>query len=332
MTRWFHIVALITLIGSTTADARTFEGELKNAQPITHLSRVVGPFLQQCRAGDGLRDIQCRAIRSRMQYRVKNGTYWTTANAVRVGTYDNARLNFPVSVVGCLTCDGPAKLDKTLYGAKKWWVTAGKPRQFKMKEGKPQFTGLELNKIIQPVGPSQVESWMRSVLPNLKVQMIFTVSGDRWPTNVGTGLAVQLVGYRLYNQCNGKVLASKPPSTAPGPINKAATCGQRRVVVRRVGPRRRRIPSRLSGRDIKTGMKRIGNLIQECYDRYQVPGLAEVKVTVKGKTGQVVKVKILGKFKGSPTTGKCLDEAVRKAQFPVFRTGAMTFRYRWYLR
>ncbi len=332
MTRWFFIVTLVAVMGSSAAEARTFEQELKKAQPVTRLSRVVGPFLQQCRKGASLKSIQCRAIRSRMQYRVKSGTYVTTVNAVRVGTYDNAKLNFPLSVVGCLTCGGPAKLDRTLYGKKKWWVTTGRPQSFKLKEGKPVFGGLELKKIVQPVGPSQVERWMSAVVPNLKVQMIYRVEGERWPTSVGTGMVVKLVAYRLYNQCTGKVLVSDPPSAQPATVNRTASCGQRRVVARRVQVRRRVLPSRLSGRDIKQAMKRIGGLIQECYDRYQVPGLAEAKVTVRGKTGQVLKVKVLGKFKGSPTTGKCLIEAIRKARFRAFRTEKMTFRYRWYLR
>jgi hypothetical protein len=332
MTRWFTIFALITLISSAPAEARTFEQMLKKAQHVERLSRVIGPFLQQCRSGSSLRAIQCRAIRSRMRHRVKNGTYFGTVDAIHVGQYNNTKLNFPVSVMGCLTCQGPAKLDPALYGKKDWYVTTGRPRAIKREKDKLVFPGLELAKIVRPVGPSQVESWMQSVRPNLKVQMIYRVEGNQWKANGKQGLEVKLLGYRLYNQCSGKVLASKPPSAEPAPINENANCGRRRTVVRRVEPRRRRIPQRLSGRDIKQGMKRIGSLIQECYDRYQVPGLAEAMVTVEGATGKVVKVKVLGKFKDSPTTGKCLREAVRKARFPKFRTSRMTFRYRWYLR
>lgn len=332
MTRWLTILALLVVMAPAPAFGRTFEREQKKAEEVKNLSRVIGPFLQQCGAGSSLKAIQCRAIRARMQHRVKEGLFWSTADAVRVGAYDNARLNFPLSVMGCLTCSGPATLDRTLYGDKAWYVTTDKPRSLKLKDGKPEFEGLELKRLIQPVGPSQVETWMQNVLPNLKVQLIYRVEGETWPTKLGNGLVVKLVGYRLYNQCTGKVLASSPPSGLPGPVVKSATCGQDRVVVRRVEPRRQTIPARLGPRDIQDGMKRLGNLVQECYDRYQVPGLAEVAVTVKGATGLVTKVAVLGKFKGSPTTGKCLVEAVSKARFPIFRAEAMTFRYRWYLR
>lgn len=333
MVRWALPISFIAMLWSGAVAARTFEGQLKKASQVKKLARVVGPFLQECGAGSSLRDIQCRAIRSRMQHRVKHGTFWSVTPALRVGEYDNTRLNFPVSVIGCLTCDGPAMLDKKLYGAKNWYVTSGKPRALKHKDGKPEFVGLELKKIIQPVGPSQVENWMKAVLPNLKVQMIYKIDGSMWPPRTGNGLVMQLEGYRLYNQCDGKVLASSPPSVNAAPIAVGAkSCGAAHVEVRRVEPRRHTIPSQLAPRDIQTGMKRISSLIQDCYDRYQVPGLAEVSVTVNGSIGAVRKVKVLGKFKGSPTTGKCLIEAVMKARFKIFRSSRMTFRYRWYLR
>ncbi len=332
MLRWVLPCTIAIMLWSTPASARSFEGQLKKATRIQKLSRVIGPFLQRCGSGSSLRAIQCRAIRARMQHRVKQYTYWSVVRAIRVGDYDNTRLNFPVSVVGCLTCDGPAKLDHTLFGAKPWYVTTGKPRQLKTKDSKPVFVGLDLTKIIQPVGPSQVENWMKGVLPNLKVQLIYQVDGKRWPKRLGNGLVVKLIGYRLYNQCTGKVLASKPPSQSAAPVVAAATCGKKKSVARRVEARRKSIPSRLGSRDIQTGMKRIGARIQQCYDQYQVPGLAEVVVTVEGKTGKVVKVRVLGKFKGSPTTGKCLVEAAMKARFTIFKANKMSFRYRWYLR
>ena len=293
---------------------------------------MVGPFLQQCGQDASLPAIQCRAIRARMQHQVKSGTFVTITNAVRVGAYDNARLNFPLSVVGCLTCDDAQTFDKALYGDKAWYVTTSAPRSVKVADGKPQFDGLELKQLIQPVGPSQVESWMQSVLPNLKVQILYRVDGELWPAKVGNGVAVKMVGYRLFNQCSGKVLASSPPSTFPGPAVKAGTCGQSTVVVRREEPRRQSIPERLSSRQIQDGMSRLNGLVQECYDKFQVPGLAEVSVTVKGDTGLIIKVDVQGKFKDSPTTGKCLIDAVGKGRFPMFRANSMVFRYRWFLR
>lgn len=332
MFRWVLPCTIAIMLWSGAANARSFEGQLKKATRIQKLSRVIGPFLQRCGSGASLRAIQCRAIRSRMQHRVKQFTYWSVVHAVRVGSYDNTRLNFPVSVVGCLTCDGPAKLDRKLFGSKPWYVTTGKPRKLKMISGKPVFVGLDLAKIVQPVGPSQVENWMKGVLPNLKVQLIYRVDGTRWPARLGNGLVVKLSGYRLYNQCTGKVLASNPPSRAAAPKVNAPSCGNKKVVARRVEPRRKTIPSRLGSRDIKTGMKRITGLIRRCYDQYQISGLAKVKVTVHGATGKVVKVQVLGTFKGTPTTGKCLMEAVMKARFRVFKASKMSFRYRWHLR
>lgn len=324
-------LALMTLCLSTPALAGTFEDDLRKAEPVDHIAKVAGPFLQQCGEGTGLADLQCRAIRARMQHRVESGTFVSIVPAVRVGAYDNTHLNFPVTVVGCLTCDGPATLDRSLYGDKPWYVTLGKPKALKQVDGKPDFVGLELKKIIQPVGPSAVETWMRTVVPNLKVQLVYQVKGETWPANVGNGLSAKLIAYRLYNQCTGMVLASEPPSSQPAPALKDASCGSGQVVVAREEPRRITIPERLSPNEIRAGMGKIGNLIQECYDKYQVPGLAEAAVTVDN-TGKVVDVAIRGKFKGSPTTGQCLVEAIKRARFRNFKEPKMVFDYRWNLQ
>lgn len=333
MVRRLLPITLALLVAPSVAQAKTFEQALKKARGVTRLSQVIGPFLQRCGQGASLRDIQCRAIRSRMQYRVRRTTFRTTVPAVRVGKYDNARLRFPVSVVGCLTCARAARLDPALYGKQKWYVTTGRPARFGVKGGRPEFGGIELAKIPQPVGPSQVETWMKTVVPNLKVQMIYRVDGTRWAQGSAKGLAVKLVGFRLFNQCTGQVLASKPPSAGRASVHRSASCGvPARRVAARVAPRRRALPSRLGPHDILRGMKRLDALVQQCYDQYQVPGLAEVKVSVLGKTGRIATVKVLGKFRGSPTTGTCLRNAVKKARFPLFRARKMVFRYRWYLR
>jgi hypothetical protein len=325
-------ILLLSISFSASAAARTFEDELRRAEAVDTIAKVAGPFLQQCGEGSSLRDLQCRAIRTRMQHRVESGTFVSVVPAVRVGAYDNTHLNFPVSVIGCLTCDGPATLDRSLYGNKPWYVTAGKPRAVKSQaDGKPDFVGLELRKIIQPVGPSQVESWMRKVLPNLKVQMVYQVNGDAWPQTVGNGLSAKLVAYRLYNQCTGNVLVSEPASGQPAPVAKDAACGTAQVVVAREEPRRTTLPERLSPNGIRDGMGKISTLIQECYDRYQVPGLAEVAVTVNNQ-GVVIDVAVRGRFKDSPTTGQCLIDAVKKARFGTFKDPKMNFQYRWFLR
>jgi hypothetical protein len=332
MVRRSLLIFILAVGSSAPAAARTFEDELRKAEAVDAISRVAGPFLQQCGEGSSLQELQCRAIRARMQHRVEAGTFVSVVPAVRVGAYDNTHLNFPVSVIGCLTCDGPASLDRGLYGEKSWYVTAGKPKALKQQaDGKPDFVGLELKRIIQPVGPSQVETWMRKVLPNLKVQMVYQVSGDAWPQTVGNGLSAKLVAYRLYNQCSGNVLVSEPPSGQPAPVVKDPACGTGQAVVAREEPRRVTLQERLSPNAIRDGMGKIATLIQECYDRYQVPGLAEVAVTVDN-TGAVTAVQVRGRFKDSPTTGQCLLDAVKKARFGTFKEATMTFQYRWFLR
>ena len=71
----------------------------------------------------------------------------------------------------------------------------------------------------------------------------------------------------------------------------------------------------LKAEHIKNTMAQNANYLQECFIEHKVPGLVDMRVTILGKTGEVLKVVILGQFEGT-ATGKCLEQAVNKIEFP----------------
>jgi hypothetical protein len=99
---------------------------------------------------------------------------------------------------------------------------------------------------------------------------------------------------------------------------------------------RQRAPARpskasLSRSDISRSIGRVKGSVRRCYDKYKVPGLVWVRVTVKGSSGRVASASVKGKFSGTPT-GRCVARSVRRAKFPKFSKTRQSFRYPFRLR
>ena len=74
-------------------------------------------------------------------------------------------------------------------------------------------------------------------------------------------------------------------------------------------------PETLCRSQIQAGMRGIKGKVQGCYDRYKVPGLANVQVKI-GRNGRVNSARVKGMFSGTPT-GACVQSAARSARFQI---------------
>jgi hypothetical protein len=82
------------------------------------------------------------------------------------------------------------------------------------------------------------------------------------------------------------------------------------------------LPDQLKPSDIQKGMAGIKSRVQNCYAQYNVPGMVNVTVTIKG-SGRVSSAQVTGKFAGTPT-GTCVAAAVKGASFPRFKGAEMS--------
>ncbi len=89
------------------------------------------------------------------------------------------------------------------------------------------------------------------------------------------------------------------------------------------------LPEKLSQGDLKKGMGPVAKKAADCYEKYQVPGLAKVQLTIEA-TGKVSGAKVLGSYDGTPT-GQCLLDAINKASFPKTRS-PLSLTYPFMLR
>lgn len=81
--------------------------------------------------------------------------------------------------------------------------------------------------------------------------------------------------------------------------------------------------------DIVWGMAKIKPRVAACFDRFQVPGLANVGVTIE-PDGHVEHASVSGSFHHT-ATGACVEEAVEDARFPPSKT-ATSINYPFMLR
>ncbi len=89
------------------------------------------------------------------------------------------------------------------------------------------------------------------------------------------------------------------------------------------------VPEKLSQGDLKKGMGPVAKRAADCYEKYQVPGLAKVQLTIEA-SGKVAGAKVLGSYDGTPT-GQCLLDAINKASFPKTKS-PLSLTYPFMLR
>lgn len=90
------------------------------------------------------------------------------------------------------------------------------------------------------------------------------------------------------------------------------------------------LPETLNKSQIQGGMRSTKTKVQACFDRFKVPGLARVSITI-GRKGRVTSAKVKGVFAGTPT-GDCVKKATRGARFPKFKGSPITITYPFLLR
>lgn len=90
------------------------------------------------------------------------------------------------------------------------------------------------------------------------------------------------------------------------------------------------MPDQLSMNQIRKSMNKIKGLVVSCYDKFQVEGRANVKLTISND-GAVTDAVVKGKFFGTDT-GACVIKAVKKAKFSKYSGKTMTIRYPFILQ
>ena len=181
----------------------------------------------------------------------------------------------------------------------------------------------------------EARQWMENERPFLRAQFLFQPqpTDAEWTFGASRGLAVRMVGARVYNRCTGQVLLSTPPSTGkverPNPAERDPGCRNDGPAAAQEAPPEE-LPAQLGQPAITEAMARIRAQVFACFRKHHVPGRLELTYVVAGN-GTVQSV-VLGPVYAGTETGRCALEAAKDARFAPFRNERQKFTYPFFLR
>ena len=283
-----------------------------------------------CDDGDELERRQCEAVKEARARRVAGRSFIVPGDvsAFTVGAWDADSKSLPLALAGCVACAEPISI-------------AGTPLYVVSNKAAPTFKGAVAHAAVIHETDRKFKSeqeaieWRTQVVPRLKTEFVVKIAGDKskWKREGKEGIAVEVVGFRVYDPCNGGIVCAYPKSSKAA-IDRAA-CGDAVVEgeadkkPKEVAPKEK-IPEQLTAAEIKKVMKSVRTAADQCFANYGVPGDSKLHVTVAAD-GAVVAVEVTGDFTGTPT-GTCLEEAVKATTFPKTQKSRQSFKYPIVLR
>jgi hypothetical protein len=313
---------------------KTFDDVSKGATRLDRdgIGGVLWSLNASCDGGDDLEQRQCKAIKAARARRVAGKSFIVPgdASAFVVGAWDGKKKAVPLTLSGCVACAEPISI-------------GGKPLYVVSNKAAPSFKGAVAAAATIHETTRQFKSeeeaikWRTEVVPRLKTEFVVTIAGEnaKWKRESKEGIAVAIVGFRVYDPCDGKIVCASPKSSRAA-VDKVA-CGDAVVEgepdadkkPKEVKPKEV-IPEELTAAQIKQTMKPVKDAADQCFASYGVAGDAKLHVTVAAD-GAVVSVEVKGDFAGTPT-GTCLEDAVKATTFPKTQKSRQSFKYPIVLR
>jgi hypothetical protein len=322
------------------AAAESYEKLGTGAVRTRDIGTLLSSFVDNC-AGEK-RDIdraRCQATTSYLRRTLPQRTFAYTTDepgVVAVSDYDAGVKGYHMALAGCVACSKP--------------VTIGQSKESRLVTLK--VPDKDADSLMKAVAISKntfgfesladAKRWLDAERPFLRAEFLFQpqMVGDVWTFQATRGIALKLVGARVYNRCTGDVLVSKPPSTGmadhPAPGREDATCAaahKKEAAVETAAPPppvSDDLPAQLSKALIADSMAKIRPQVFACYQQFKVPGTLEL-IYVVASNGTVQSVAVGPAFAGTPT-GQCAQQAAKDAHFPAFKLDQQKFTYPFFLR
>jgi hypothetical protein len=322
------IVVALLLLHPLVARAQSWDELARTADRIDGRA-LPALFWAQSASCDRFRDDmlrrQCLGIRFVRGVAASAKTFLLRAEAAALdaGAFDAARAGVPLTLRGCLACKDPIEV----AGERRYVVVRGSVAV----DGDgvlaaPVYRGLR--RVEDDVAAARFKA---DVLPRLRAELIVrpTTKPETWTQGGRSGYYVELLGYRIYDPCDGSVLAASPLSVS-GEVDGSTCQAEAAATHAPMSPESAEPPYQLSVDDVRRVLKDVNPAVYKCYDSYGVPGRADVYIDVKGD-GSVRFVEVRGELADTPT-GKCVAAAVKQAKFPRFQRDSMQVHYPFLLR
>jgi hypothetical protein len=154
------------------------------------------------------------------------------------------------------------------------------------------------------------KAWLK-VVGSARVQLLVKVpdKGARWQAGGKDGLALEIVGYRVYAACAGTVIVASPTSSNVEPDKTACAKANGSSDFQMDGE-----PGELTPRQVNDTLAPVIAAARGCFARYKIAGTAKLELTIAAD-GSVAKYAQKGDYQSTPT-GRCIDDAMQKVRFP----------------
>lgn len=337
---WFPVLAtflsvgpLPTAAGASPAPTSSYEALAQEAVRTNDVATLLAPFVDHC---DGeRRDLdraRCRAVLAYLRRTLPQQTFALGTDdpaAITVSDYDAGVRGYHLALAGCIACTKPVVVGR---GGEPRFVTVKTPdkggeslsRAVAISQGTFGFDSL-----------AEAHRWLEKERPFLRAEFLFQpqAADAEWTFGSSHGVAVRLLGARVYNRCTGQVLLSNPPSVGTA---ERALAGDRDPSCRDVEARVAQVvppedlPAQLGKVAIAEAMGKIRASVFACYQKFHVPGRLELTYVV-ANNGTVQSV-VLGSAYAGTETGRCALEVAKDARFSPFQIERQKFTYPFFLR
>lgn len=316
----FAAVLAVTLAAAPEPQ-ESFLAMHARAEPVDDLAETLLPYLQTCSYPEPYLSRQCAALKERLMFLGTSRLFrYTAAGAA---TLDGRQ----VVLRACLTCGDAARVQEGLTGG--GFVLGRVPRGMRTKaaSASARFEGIELGRVpLADADPAKVA-------PALITEFLFRARNElprRIHASASSMILVDVVGYRVYDRCAGKVFTSWPGDggTIPAVEQTDPTCpGYVKPVVKVV----EHLPEKLTQDQIRKVLEGAREDVLVCYDKYGVGGYAPAKITVTGQDGRIFEIVIAGKFENT-ATAECIDKVMRAVRFPRFLEKELHIDWQFFLQ
>jgi hypothetical protein len=316
------------MAGSARAEKpATFEQAMESAQPAGELSQLLEPLFAECKSDDDLEARQCASVRDWHVEQLKASTFWSLGDesALSWEPYDPVEKKQELTVQGCLACGKPITIE-----GKPRFVTTRVPKAIKAGHA----VGLDVGfpSLEQPDSKT-AEAFKKSMEPRLRVQFAWKL-GPLWKSGGFDGVTFVPVGYRVFDKCSGKIVASDPPSSAPT-VNDAqamrdASCPEELSDAEKRRREEAALPEQLTPKMINQAMATVREKVLDCGSEFEQTGTATVKLVVE-HDGSMEIAGISAPIDKTPA-GYCIRTALKGTVFPRFRGEKMIISYPFKLR
>ncbi len=302
-------LALLTLGSRAHAEDETFATKAQGAQRLHRIEGLVWAATAVCDAGDDVQQRQCRRVRDDRYKQLSAGTWIVDADtdAFEVGAWNGAKKSVPISLSACIRCAGVEVDGKT------WYVTGGAAPHFAPHFESGKLKAVALHDNARAFADAATAAMWSKAVASARVELLVKLAAKpRWSTEGKSGLALEVLAYRVVTPCDGTVILSSPPSAPLEPDKRACAAGAPHpsVAEAEAGPQ----VEQLTASIIDGAMQPVVDAAWKCYGQFAVIGKARLKITVTAEGG-IGTYEQQGDFSSTPT-GACIDKAMAKAHFP----------------